>query len=79
MYCLENLLFFDIPLLYYYTNLNLSIICCLFSGDIYLSFGISISFSFVFECNSFEAFCEENSFGDFEILVILSAILLSIK
>ena len=40
MYCLTNLLFFDIPLLYY-VNLNSSIICCLFSGDIYLSFGFS--------------------------------------
>ena len=28
--------FFDIPLLYYYTNLNSSIICCLCSGDIYI-------------------------------------------
>ena len=44
MHCLTNLLFFDIPLLCYYTNLNSSIICCLFSGDINLSFGFSISF-----------------------------------
>ena len=45
-------------------------ICCLFSGDMYLSFGISISSSF----------CECNSLGDFfETLVILSAILLPIK
>ena len=44
--CLTNLLFFDIPLLYY-TNL---------SGDIYLSFGTFISLSSVFECNFFEAF-----------------------
>ena len=68
MYCLTNLLFFDIPL--YYTNLNSTIICCLLSGYIYiyiyiyLSFGISISFSTVFECNFFET------------LAILSAILL---
>ena len=41
MYCLTSLLFFDIPLLYC-VNLNLSIICCLFSGDIYLSFSISL-------------------------------------
>ena len=34
---LTNLLFFDIPLLYCYTNLNSSIICCLPSGDMYLS------------------------------------------
>ena len=32
---LTNLLFFDIPLLYCYTNLNSPIICCLSSGDIY--------------------------------------------
>ena len=68
MYCLTNLSFFDIPFLYYYTNLNSSINCCLFSGDIYLSFGISISFS---SCNSLEDFLE--------ILGILSAILLPIK
>ena len=41
-----------------------SIICYLFSGDIYLSFGISDSFSF----------CEGNSLEDFEALVILSEI-----
>ena len=70
MYWPTNLLFFDIPLLYYYTNLNSSIIYCLFSGDIYLSFGISILFSF-FNCNSLGDF--------FETLVILSAILLPIK
>ena len=69
MYCLANLLFFDTAL-FYYTNLNSSIISCLFSGEIYLSFDISISFSFVFECNSFE---------DFETLAVLSAILLPIK
>ena len=48
----------------------------LFSGDIYLSFAISISYSSVF---SFEAFCEWNPFGDFEALAILSAILSPIK
>ena len=73
MYCLAKLLFFDIPLLYYYTNLNSSIICCLFSGDIYLSFGISIS-------SLASLFCECSSLEDFlEIFVILSAILLPIK
>ena len=41
MYSLINLLFFDIPLLYHYTNLNSPIMCCLFSGDICLCFGIS--------------------------------------
>ena len=43
IYCVVNVLFFDIPLLYYYTNLNSSMICCLFSGDMYLSFGFSLS------------------------------------
>ena len=36
-------------LLNYYINPNLSIIFCLFSGDIYLSFGISVSLSTVSE------------------------------
>ena len=74
LYCLTNLLFLVIPLLYYHTNLNSSIICCVFSGDMYLSFGISLLASSV-ECISFEF----NSFEDFEILVILSAFLLPIK
>ena len=74
MYRLTNSIFFDVPLLYY-TNLNSSIICFLFSGDIYLSLGISISFPSVFKCNSFEAFWEDL----FKTLVILSAILLPIK
>ena len=73
MYCLTNLLFYDVPLLYYYANLNSSKIYGLFSGGIYLSFGISVSFLPVFKCNSFECIF----FGDFETL--LSAILLPIK
>ena len=67
MYCLANLLFFDIPLLCYYTNLNSSIISCLSSGDIYRSLGIYISFFAL------------SSKLVFETLVILSEILLSIK
>ena len=47
----------------------------MFSGDVFLSFGISASFSSIFKCNSFEC----NFFGDFETIVILSAILLPIK
>ena len=43
LYCLEHLLFFNVPLLYY-TKLNSSIICCHFSGDINLSFGFHYSF-----------------------------------
>ena len=70
IYCLTNLLFFDIPLLCYYTNLNSSIICCFSSEDIDLSFGITVSLFF----------CECNFLGDFfETLVILSAYLLQIK
>ena len=73
MHCLTNLLFFDIPLLYCYTSLNPSIICCLFSGDMHVFFGTSISLlaSSFFERSSAEDF--------FETLVILSALLLPIK
>ena len=66
MHHLTDLLFFSIPSLYYYINLNSSIIFCLSCGDIYLSFGISLLTSC--ECGSFAGF--------FEILVILSAIIL---
>ena len=37
MHFLTNLLFPGIPLLYYYANFNLSIICYLSSGDTYLN------------------------------------------
>ena len=46
MHCLTNLLFFDITLSYYYMDLNSSIICCVSSGDICLSSGISLLVSF---------------------------------
>ena len=71
--CLKNLLFFDIPLLYCYATRNSSIICCLFSGEMYILFGASISLlaSSFFECNFVEDF--------FETLAILSAILLPVK
>ena len=72
MYRLTNLLFFDIPLLCS-VNINSSIIFCLSSGDIYLSFGIS--FLTFFQCNSIELSFE----CTFEAFVILSAILLPIK
>ena len=69
VHCISNLLFFDIPLSYYYTNLNSSIIC-LFWGDMYLSFDTSVSLLEL-------SFC--NFLGDFfKTLVILSAILLPI-
>ena len=78
MHHLSTFLFFGIPLLYYYINLNSSIYCCLSFGDIYLSFGISLLVSF--ECNS----VDDNPFGCnsldfFDTLVILSAIVLPIK
>ena len=67
---LSNVLFFGIPLLYYYINLNSSIIFCFSFGEIYLSFGISLLTSF--DCIS--------SLRDFfDALVILSAILLPTK
>ena len=65
--CLTNLLFFDILLffilLYCYTNLSSSVICCLFFGVMYLFYGASISLlsSSFFECSSIEC----NSVGDF--------------
>ena len=69
MYFLTNLLFFDTPLLYY-TNLDSLVICCRFSQDINLSFGISASS---------KSFCKCYFLEDFEALVILSIILLPIK
>ena len=68
MHHLSNLLVFGIPLLYYYINLNSSIICCLSCGDIYLSFGISLLASF-----------DSKSLDFFETLIILSAISFPIK
>ena len=76
MHSLTNVLFFDIPLIDYYTNLNSSLICCLFSGDMYLSFGVSdLSLASLF-CGFLECYSVEDFF---ETLVILSAILLPIK
>ena len=60
-YCLTNLLFFDIPLLYFYINPRSTIIFCLSSGDIYLSLDISLLCSFV---TVSELFCRE-FFWDF--------------
>ena len=60
-----------ILLILYYVNLNSWIICCLFSGDIYFSFGISISSKLLF--------CECNFLEYFEAHVILFVILLPIK
>ena len=76
---LSNLLFFGIPLLYYYVNLNSSIICCLSFGEIYLSFGISLltSFDCIYSfCDFFDALVTSFGLG---FAVILSAILLPTK
>ena len=72
LYYLTSLFFFDVTVLYYYINLRSSIIFWLSSGDIYLSFGISLSCSFVIVS---ELFYNER-LGTF---VILLAILLPIK
>ena len=73
MYHLSDLLFFGIPLLYYHINLNSSMICCLFCGDIYLSFRISLLASFLGNSLDFFDVRECNS------VVTLLAILLPIK
>ena len=59
VYCLKNLLFSDIPLLYYYINLRSPTTFCPSSGDTYLSLGISLSCSFV---TVSELFCVETFF-----------------
>ena len=72
VYYLITLLFFNIPLLYYYINLRSSIICYLSSEDICHSLGIYLSCLFVIIP---ELFCRKV----FDIFLILSAILLPIK
>ena len=70
-----NLLFFNIPSLYYYINLRSSIIFCLSSRDIYLSSGdtyLSLGIPLIVVSELF--YCEV-----FETFVILLAILLPIK
>ena len=75
MSCLRDLLFFDIPLSYFYTNLNSSIMCRLSSGDTYLFFGTSFGQTLPTSISLSRCFDE-----DFlKTPVILSAILLPIK
>ena len=77
MYCLTNLLFFDIALLYYYINLSSSIIHCLSLGYIYIyiyTFYLVFLFHFYFLLNYFV-----NAIPLMIFFVILSAILLPIK
>ena len=72
VYYLTNLLFFDIPILYYCINLRSSIIFCLSSRDVYNSLGISLSCSFV---TVYKMFCCKV----FETSIVESAITLPIK
>ena len=72
VYCLKNLLFFDIPLLYYHINLRSSITFSLSSEDIHASLGIYLSCLFVIVS---ESFCREV----LDAFVILLAVLLPIK
>ena len=72
-HCQTNLLFFGIPLLYYHTNRNSWINCCLSSGDMHLFLRVAFSTFF-----SVSLFCKY-LVGFFETLVILSVILLPIK
>ena len=77
VYCLTNLLFFDIALLYYYINLRSLIICSLFSRNIYFSLGIALSNPVFFVSSSIVL---EPSCGELpETYVIFWSILLSIK
>ena len=71
---LSNVLFFGIPLLYYYINLNSSIICCFSFGEIYLSLYIYLGISLL---TSFDCISSLRDF--FDALLILSAILLPTK
>ena len=60
-YCLKNLLFFDIPLLYYYSNLRSSTFFDLCFGDTHLSFVISLSGSIFYDSflTASELCCDE--------------------
>ena len=77
VYSVTSLLFFDIPLLYYYINLRSLITFCIFSGDIYLSFGISLSI-LIFSA-SFVAISELFNGEVLEAFAILSVVPLPIK
>ena len=72
VYLITSLLIFDIPLLCQYFNLKSSVISCLSSGDIYLSWGISLLFSFI---TVSKLFCCEFC----KTFMILLAILFPIK
>ena len=71
----NNFFFFDIPLLYYYTNLNSSINCCDFL-ELYFFLLVFLFQFWIFFSSSFKLFWEYNSFEVFKTLVILSVALL---
>ena len=73
MHFLTSLIFLDMPLIYYYFNLRLSVIFYLSSGNIYIFLQESF-LSYLFVTVS-ELFCCDV----FDIFVVLSAILLPIK
>ena len=56
MHYLTNLLFFDISLVYYLINFNLSITFYICSEHIYLSLGVFLSFSFLTVSEFFETY-----------------------
>ena len=53
VYCLKNLLFFGISLLYYYINLRLSILFCLCFGGLHLTYFFVRLYIFWFISNCF--------------------------
>ena len=53
VYCLKKLLFFDIPLLYYYINLRSSILFCLCFGGLHLTYFSVRLYIFWFISNCF--------------------------
>ena len=59
VYCLTNVLFFHIPLSYYYINLRSSITFCLSSRDILVGHIILPEWESPFE-NTFFLFCNLN-------------------
>ena len=81
VYYLTNLLFFYVPLLYYYINLRLSIIVSLSYGDIYFfryffimficsSFWIILWWSFLYFCKFISNFITDLPLLLFELLFL---------
>ena len=73
MHCLTNLLLFNIPLSYCYTNYNSSILYCLSSGDIIFSVvTLSASTSVLLFCHSLADFLETLSILSVTLLPVIS-------